>query len=336
MLTETIKSFLLIFIAEMGDKTQMLAMAFATRYLLSEVMCGVFLGSFFNHLIAVLIGSALTRFIDFSILQLLAGLLFLYFGLESLKLEEDEDEESQTKKLSPILTVAMAFFIGELGDKTQLAAITLSASSKHPFFVLAGTVSGMCATSLVGVFVGKKLGKNVPEEIIKLCSSAVFLMFGLQKVNSNLPNAFDSRTIETMLVFAAIALFCFNSKPLRLQIQEGRISKYKKTSEELKRHYMNMKSLIEDTCLTENVCKSCSGPLCPIGYSKTAVKKLLSGSHSDQPPCPGEIIKNFDIENIKKLSMESKTSLKLSASSSEKKILSDLDQLFESIMKDSK
>ena len=133
MITEFFKSMFLIFMAEMGDKTQILAMAFATQFMIKEVLLGVCLGSLLNHGIAVVLGAYLSHVIPQDAVQIAAGFLFIGFALLSLKADEEDEEEKAKKDLSPILTVAIAFFIGELGDKTQLTAITLASDATFPF-----------------------------------------------------------------------------------------------------------------------------------------------------------------------------------------------------------
>ncbi|ABR49971.1 protein of unknown function UPF0016 [Alkaliphilus metalliredigens QYMF] len=144
MIQEILKAFMLIFIAEMGDKTQILAMAFATRFSVGKVLIGIGIGAFLNHGLAVLIGSYLSQMIPISTIQMVAGIAFLGFALWTLKSDDDQDEPKI--QFGPIATVAVAFFLGELGDKTQLTAITLAADTSYPFMILVGTVTGMIAT----------------------------------------------------------------------------------------------------------------------------------------------------------------------------------------------
>lgn len=187
MFQEIIKAFLLIFIAEMGDKTQILAMAFATRYPVKKVLIGIGLGSFLNHGLAVLLGSFLSNFIPIENLQIIAGVAFIFFAIWTLKAEDADDEEETKTKFGPIGTVTLAFFLGELGDKTQLTAITLATDATFPYMILVGTVAGMIATGLLGIIVGKKLGDKIPEIGIKLFATSIFLFFGLQKLYQTLP-----------------------------------------------------------------------------------------------------------------------------------------------------
>jgi putative Ca2+/H+ antiporter (TMEM165/GDT1 family) len=115
-----LKAFMLIFVAEMGDKTQILAMAFATKYPVKKVLLGIFIGAFLNHGLAVLFGSYLSQIIPISSLQIIAGFAFVGFALWTLYSDDEEEEETKKYKLGPIFTVSLAFFLGELGDKTQL------------------------------------------------------------------------------------------------------------------------------------------------------------------------------------------------------------------------
>ncbi|MCT4542621.1 MAG: TMEM165/GDT1 family protein [Vallitalea sp.] len=188
MLVELIKAFSLIFIAEMGDKTQIMAMAFATRFKVKQVLVGIFLGSLLNHGLAVIFGNYLCRFIPTSTIQMIAGFAFVGFALWTLKIEEDtSNENDNNKSFGPVLTVATAFFIGELGDKTQLTAITLSADAQYPLLILFGCVFGMLITGALGILVGKKIGNKMPKSLIKVLSASIFMLFGLAKLFMTVP-----------------------------------------------------------------------------------------------------------------------------------------------------
>ena len=161
MLQELVTSCFLIVAAEMGDKSQILAMTFATKYSIRQVMLGVSIGALLNHGIAVALGSSLPKLISLDLVRIFAGIAFIAFALFSLAHTEDDDlEDTETNRFGPVITVATTFFIGELGDKTQLAAITLSSSAEHPLLVLAGTVSGMIITSAIGIIIGSRMGAH--------------------------------------------------------------------------------------------------------------------------------------------------------------------------------
>ncbi|WP_051188409.1 TMEM165/GDT1 family protein [Proteocatella sphenisci] len=202
-MTTFFTAFTLIFLAEMGDKTQLLALAFSTKFKMRQVMAGVVAGSFLNHGIAIALASVVSGFASESIIKTLASVLFIFFGLWSMKLDfEDEDEEDQKLKFGPVLTVALAFFVGELGDKTQMSAMVLGLDSASPFITLLGTTTGMAAVSLVGIIAGKLIGKKIPEVTMKFIAAIVFLGFGIAGLVESLPKEY--LTAVPVIAFAAV------------------------------------------------------------------------------------------------------------------------------------
>ncbi|MCR4434396.1 MAG: TMEM165/GDT1 family protein [Clostridiales bacterium] len=167
-------------LAEMGDKTQLLAMAFATKYKASKVLAGVFFATVLNHALAVAIGNYITRFQAVQAwIQGIAALSFILFGLWTIRGDRLEGEENRKTRFGPVLTVTIAFFIAELGDKTQLATIALAASyPQSPLAILAGTTTGMLIADTIGIIVGVVMCRKIPERVIKLISAAVFILFG--------------------------------------------------------------------------------------------------------------------------------------------------------------
>ena len=187
-MTTFLTAFTLIFLAEIGDKTQLLALAFSTRFTMRHVLTGVVAGSFLNHGIAIALASLVSGFASEGIIKIAASALFIFFGLWSMKLDfEDEEDEDQKMKFGPVLTVALAFFVGELGDKTQMSAMALGLNSANPFITLLGTTAGMAAVSLVGIIAGKLIGKKIPEVTMKFIASLVFLGFGTAGLAASLP-----------------------------------------------------------------------------------------------------------------------------------------------------
>lgn len=110
MLAEFIKALSLVFIAEMGDKTQIIAMTFATQFTVKQVLTGVALGVIGNHGLAILLGSLLGTMLPLDIIQLLAGALFVFFGYNSLRSGKD-DEIDDKRSMNPIMAVALAFLL---------------------------------------------------------------------------------------------------------------------------------------------------------------------------------------------------------------------------------
>ncbi|NLK97863.1 MAG: TMEM165/GDT1 family protein [Epulopiscium sp.] len=273
MLREYLQALLFIFIAEMGDKTQILAMMFATKYKMSQVLLGVLIGSFLNHGVAVLFGSLIGGMIPANVLQIIAGSAFIFFALWSLKEDDDEDEEEGVRKLGPVFTVAAAFFIGELGDKTQLTAITLSVDAAHPFVILLGTVSGMLLTSGVGIIVGSKIGDKIPELFMKFIAYGLFLVFGSMKLYTSLPEHYiNIFSVSGFIVFIVICS-AFLIKPIIDKKKKGEKSSYQKAAMTLHDYMNQMKSNFDNICLGENKCGHCEGQNCLVGYTKDMIKE---------------------------------------------------------------
>jgi Ca2+/H+ antiporter, TMEM165/GDT1 family len=167
-------------LAEMGDKTQLLAMAFATKYKASKVLIGVFIATVFNHALAVAVGNFITKFHSLQTwIQGLAAISFIFFGLWTIRGDKLEGEENRTTRFGAVMTVAIAFFIAELGDKTQLATIALATRFPgNPVGILMGTTTGMLIADAIGICVGVVMCKRIPERTIKLISAGAFIFFG--------------------------------------------------------------------------------------------------------------------------------------------------------------
>lgn len=182
---QTLIAFLIsagaVTLAEMGDKTQLLAMAFATKYKASKVLIGVFLATILNHAIAVAAGSFVARYQVIDVwIQIIASLSFIFFGLWTIRGDKLEGEENRKVRFGAVMTVAIAFFIAELGDKTQLTTIALATKfPENPIGILMGTTTGMLIADAIGIIVGVVMCKKIPERTIKLVSAGAFIFFGL-------------------------------------------------------------------------------------------------------------------------------------------------------------
>lgn len=272
MIKEFIRAFLLIFAAEMGDKSQILAMMFATQYRITQVLGGVTLGVFLNHGIAMVLGNFISIIIPLNIIQMIAGGLFIIFGLLALNMDY-EDSVLKMKTMNPIITIALAFFIGELGDKTQLTAMTLSAEANFPLVVLLGTTMGMVATSGLGILIGKKLGSKIPEVLIKVVSSIVFILLGIFKLLNSLPKVVltEFNILTFIVLISLIELILFN----RLINKRKTLGKSK--LQEVATHLYKQAKLLEisldSICLGESQCGKCSGTECLLGYTRYIIKE---------------------------------------------------------------
>ena len=169
-----------VFIAEMGDKTQLVALAFATRYAAETVLAGVFAATLLVHLFSVVLGEIVGLALPGSWVKLFAGVAFLGFGIWTLWGDEvDEDEQLAERRFGPLLTVAIAFFLAELGDKTMLVTVT-SASQQQDFVgVWIGSTVEMVIADGLAIIVGKVLGKRLPEKTIQYGAAAIFIVTGV-------------------------------------------------------------------------------------------------------------------------------------------------------------
>jgi putative Ca2+/H+ antiporter (TMEM165/GDT1 family) len=177
-MTGYLASLAFVVLAEMGDKTQLLAMAFATRYRWQTVMWGVSAATLVNHLLAVLVGNYLTAFFPMHYVQVAAAASFIIFGLWTVRGDTLSGEDKRFN-FSPFRTVAVAFFFAEMGDKTQLATVALASRYGQIVRIWLGTTSGMLVADAVGVIVGIVMGKNIPERLVKWAAAIIFVAFGI-------------------------------------------------------------------------------------------------------------------------------------------------------------
>ncbi|NMA58069.1 TMEM165/GDT1 family protein [Clostridium cochlearium] len=271
MIKELIRAFLLIFVAEMGDKTQIIAMTFATQYKIKEVLMGVFLGVFLNHGLAIILGSYISKIVPMDYIQIIAGFMFVVFGILSLRDEETEDENHK-RNFGPIFTVALAFFVGELGDKTQLTAMTLATEGNYPFFILIGTTLGMIGTSAIGIFIGGKIGEKIPDVLIKFVSSLVFIFFGTIKLYNWIPK--ELLKVSYIIIYFVVILLIeiISMRELLFIRKHIGISPIKEAAANLYIQTQMLNKAVENICLGEEKCGSCSKNSCIIGYTKEILK----------------------------------------------------------------
>ncbi|MEA2642586.1 MAG: Ca2+/H+ antiporter, family [Chloroflexota bacterium] len=174
-----IASFLLITLAEMGDKTQLVALAFATRYSAWVTLAGVLVATLIVHLFSVAIGEVLGLALPTQWIQLGAGLAFIAFAAWTIRGDSLDDKMEKPSRFGPFLTVAIAFFIAELGDKTMLTTITLASQYQSFTPVWLGSTLGMTVADGMAIAVGVVAGRRLPQRAIKLVAAAIFFAFGV-------------------------------------------------------------------------------------------------------------------------------------------------------------
>jgi putative Ca2+/H+ antiporter (TMEM165/GDT1 family) len=185
-MTAFIASLAFVVLAEMGDKTQLLAMAFATRFRWQTVMWGVLVATMANHLMAAAAGSWLATVVPLATIKIVAAASFIVFGLWTIRGDRLEGEDERFS-FSPFWTVAVAFFIAEMGDKTQLATISLAVKYNAIWSVWMGTTAGMMVADAIGIVVGIVMGKRIPERAVKWGAALIFIAFGVYGLWENLP-----------------------------------------------------------------------------------------------------------------------------------------------------
>jgi putative Ca2+/H+ antiporter (TMEM165/GDT1 family) len=173
-------SFAVIFVAELGDKSQLMAMTFATRYKFWTVVAAITVATAIVHLFSVALGNVIGAALPIGPINIAAGIAFVFFGLWTLrgdKLSEDEESKASRSNRPAFFAVAIAFFLAELGDKTMLATVTL-ATTEGWFGTWIGSTLGMVAADVLAIGVGVLLGKTLPEKVIKIGAAILFFAFG--------------------------------------------------------------------------------------------------------------------------------------------------------------
>ncbi len=204
-----------VVLAEMGDKTQLLAMALACRFRWYTVMLGVFAATLANHFLAVVAGTYITKFIPMWYVQVAAFASFILFGFWTLRGDTLEGEDKRFN-YSPFWTVAVAFFFAEMGDKTQLATVALAAEYKNILYVWFGTTTGMLIADAIGIGVGIVLGKKIPERLIKWVAAVVFIFFGISGLYETISPAY----LYAVIVLCGLIILRFIIYEIRLRSQK--------------------------------------------------------------------------------------------------------------------
>jgi putative Ca2+/H+ antiporter (TMEM165/GDT1 family) len=193
----------LVFIAELGDKTQLVAMGFGARHRLAPVLLGITLAYAACNLLAVVVGGVLGAALPTRAIGLVGGVLFLGFAAWTLRglawgtsaADEDAEADAEAEEIveaaergaasrGVVISVALAMFVAELGDKTQIATATLAAQG-NPMLVWIGATVGIILSGALGVLVGRFFGARLPERVTQIGSAVLFAVFGLVLILTN-------------------------------------------------------------------------------------------------------------------------------------------------------
>ncbi|AOV03774.1 MULTISPECIES: TMEM165/GDT1 family protein [Delftia] len=168
-------------LAEMGDKTQLLSLVLAARFRKPwPIVAGIFVATLVNHALAGAVGAWITSYLGENAMRWILGLSFIAMAVWMLIPDKlDEDEVSGHSRWGVFGTTLVAFFLAEMGDKTQIATVMLAAKYNAYLWVVAGTTLGMMLANAPVVWLGDKLVKRVPIRLVHVISAVIFLVLGV-------------------------------------------------------------------------------------------------------------------------------------------------------------
>lgn len=172
----------IVALAEMGDKTQLLSLVLAARFRKPwPIVAGILAATVLNHALAGAVGSGVTHLLGPQVLRWVLGLSFLAMAAWMLvpdKLDED-DAASPAPRMGVFMTTAVAFFVAEMGDKTQIATVMLAAQYSDWLWVVAGTTLGMLLANAPVVWLGEAITRRVPMALVHRLSALIFAVLGV-------------------------------------------------------------------------------------------------------------------------------------------------------------
>jgi putative Ca2+/H+ antiporter (TMEM165/GDT1 family) len=168
-------------LAEIGDKTQLLAFILAARFKKPlPIIAGILVATLFNHGIAGALGAWITAMLDPFILRWVLGVSFIGMAVWTLIPDKIEEEETAVAlKLGVFGATLVTFFLAEMGDKTQIATVALAAHYASPWMVVAGTTLGMLIADVPAVFIGDRLADRIPMKLVHRLAAAIFAALGV-------------------------------------------------------------------------------------------------------------------------------------------------------------
>lgn len=213
------KIMLTEFIAEMGDKTQFMMIAMASRFKIRDIIIGSGIAILILNGLAALLGAVISKFVPIAVIRIIAALAFLYFAITSIG-DDDEEEEAGSddkKKIAPVWIVFGTFFLAELGDKTQLTAITFAANEgmKSALIVWLACSIGLFAADVIGMLMGYFLSNKMPTALINMVAFIIFAVFGIATLWEGVNMLLDAQfkciviTASVSVLFAALCIFRF-------------------------------------------------------------------------------------------------------------------------------
>jgi len=166
-------------LAEIGDKTMLLAIVLATRFRKPlPIILGILVATLANHGIAAFVGQSIASILEGQWFRYAVGISFIAMALWTLVPDKLDDEEAKPSRFGAFLTTTVAFFIVEIGDKTQIATIALGAQFQNVLLVTAGTTLGMMLANAPAVYFGNRIIEIVPLKVVHMIAALLFLLIG--------------------------------------------------------------------------------------------------------------------------------------------------------------
>src|SRR6185436_6973398 len=170
----------LVAIAEIGDKTQLLAMLLATRYRRPvPIILGILVATLANHALAASVGAAAAAWLGPDTMRWIVGGLFIVMAGWCLIPDKEDEGPKAAGTLGAFLATTIAFFLVEMGDKTQIATVALAARFQNILAVTAGTTVGMMLANVPAVLFGDVLARKIPLKLVRICAAVSFVLLGL-------------------------------------------------------------------------------------------------------------------------------------------------------------
>lgn len=168
-------------LAEIGDKTQLLAFILAARFKKPwPIIAGILCATVVNHGLAGALGAWITSVISPGVLRWVLGLSFIGMAIWTLIPDKIEDEETQiARRFGVFGATLVTFFLAEMGDKTQIATVAMAAHYANPWVVVTGTTLGMLLADVPAVFVGDKLSQRIPMKLVHSVAAGIFAVLGV-------------------------------------------------------------------------------------------------------------------------------------------------------------
>ena len=167
-------------LAEIGDKTQLLALVLAARYRKPlPIIAGILVATLANHAMAGAVGAWVAAAVGPTWMRWILGLSFIAMALWTLVPDKLDDEESPPPRFGVFGTTLVAFFLAEMGDKTQIATVALAAKYPSLVSVVAGTTLGMMLANVPAVLLGEVAARKLPMRVVHGIAAAIFLVLGI-------------------------------------------------------------------------------------------------------------------------------------------------------------